>query len=143
MAQLYDRDIDENAWLEETADYVLSLGLPNLAATGLYDYLIEMGKSDKRALKSQVVRLIHHLLKFKYQSQKASGSWKSTCRDARNEIFDMLKDSPSLQSILLQYLQSDEVYDRAKDNAEDETGVAMPDDNPFTPEQIMDRTYFG
>ena len=137
------RDKDEQKWLEETAEYVKGLELPHLAEIGLYDFLVEMGNSDKRALRSQVTRLIHHLLKFTYQPSKASVSWRSSVRNARNEILDIVEFSPSLKRVLLDYLQDQEIYDRAKENAEDETGLDMPDDNPFTPEEILDRKFFG
>lgn len=137
------RDKDEQKWLEETADYVKGLDLPHLAEIGLYDYLVEMGKSDKRALHSQVIRLIVHLLKFRYQPSKATVSWETSVRSARKEIMSIVKFSPSLKKVLIDYLQDDEVYEEAKEDAEDETGLEMPDENPFTPEQILDRKFFG
>jgi hypothetical protein len=138
------REIDEHQWLEDTAEYVKNLNLPELAESGLYDYLVEMGNSDRKAIKSQLVRLILHLLKFRYQPKMASTSWKQSCISARREISLEIDASPSLKPYLLKLLQDDSVYEKAMEGAEDETGLEIfPEENPFTPEQIMDRKFFG
>jgi hypothetical protein len=137
------RHEDEHDWLESTAEFVKNLNLPELAEAGLYEYLVEMGNSERKGLESQVVRLIMHLLKFRYQPAMASNSWKISCVNARQEIRRTLKHSPSLQRYLLELLSDDDVYEDAREAAEEETSVKMPRSNPFKPEEIMDKSFFG
>lgn len=138
------REDDEHLWLQETADYVRNLELPELAEAGLYEYLVEMGNSNRKAIKSQLIRLVMHLLKFRYQPEMASMSWKQSCISARREISLEIDASPSLKPYLLKLLQDDGVYEKAREGAEDETGLEIfPEDNPFSPEQIFDRKFFG
>ena len=63
-----------------------------------------MGKSEKRALESQLERLHAHLLKWRLQSGKrhqdvaCERSWRATIRDARMRIEKILKENPGLGS---------------------------------------------
>jgi hypothetical protein len=73
----------------------------------------------------------------------ATVSWKNSCVNARQEIRRTLKHSPSLQRFLLELLSDDDVYEDAREAAEEETSVKMPRINPFKPEEIMDKSFFG
>jgi len=44
--------------------------------------------------------LIGHLLKWHYQPENRSKSWRVTIRNQRREIMDILEENPSLQSYL-------------------------------------------
>ena len=58
-----------------------------------------MGKSDKRALRSHLINLLHHLLKQNFcKHQKGnSNSWDASIDNSRLDILLILKDSPSLK----------------------------------------------
>jgi Domain of unknown function DUF29 len=97
-SELYDRDFV--LWTEQQAtalrrakDTSLPLDWENLA-----EEIESLGRSDRRELTSQIRRIIHHLLKI--ESSPAAGpqaGWRSTIRNARAEIEDVLRDSPSLR----------------------------------------------
>ncbi|MBD2614245.1 DUF29 family protein [Nostoc punctiforme FACHB-252] len=40
-----------------------------------------MGRSEKKALRSNLEVVVMHLLKCKYQIEKRSGSWRATIRE--------------------------------------------------------------
>ncbi|MEL7409120.1 MAG: DUF29 domain-containing protein, partial [Cyanobacteria bacterium J06558_2] len=72
-----------------------------------WDNLIEeiddMGKSQKLAVESLLLRLTEHLLKLKYwQAEKESnkGHWQSEVVNFRILLHKRLRDSPSLKAIL-------------------------------------------
>ncbi|UUO17643.1 DUF29 domain-containing protein [Dolichospermum heterosporum] len=55
------------------------------------DHILEslaesMGRSEKRAVISQLTRLILHIIKWKCQPEKRSASWVISIRSARGEI---------------------------------------------------------
>jgi len=55
-------------------------------------------KSDRRELRSQIRRILRHLLKLEATpSVEPRAGWRSTVLDARTEITDVLRDSPSLR----------------------------------------------
>jgi hypothetical protein len=79
-----------------------------------------------------------HLLKWDYQPEQRSGSWKSTIRTQRREIKFLLLDNPSFKRSIQDALIS--VYLDSKTSASDETGLpesAFPETCPYTVEQIM------
>ncbi len=50
-----------------------------------------MGKNDKNALKSNLRILLMHLLKYKYQPDKRTNSWKYTIIEHRIRLEDTFK----------------------------------------------------
>ncbi|PSB14057.1 DUF29 domain-containing protein [filamentous cyanobacterium CCP1] len=137
---LYDRDFYQ--WLTETA-YLLAEGrLSELDVTNLVDEIESMGKSQKRAIESYLSVLLLHLLKWNYQPDRRSGSWKSSIRNSRRAIQKRVQESPSLkpycESVFL------ECYDLARENAADETGLPIdlfPESPPFTIEQALSEKF--
>jgi hypothetical protein len=60
-------------------------------------YIIEaLSRSEKRAIKSQIIRLMKHVIKWKSQPEKRSRSWVVTIQNARTEIKDIQEETPSL-----------------------------------------------
>jgi len=103
----------------------------------------DMGKSDKRALSSYLKLLMVHLLKWRYQPKYRGISWKLSITNARDEIQDLLKDSPSLNAKVEQ-LMADR-YATARKRASLETGLApesFPNACPFSVEQLLDDEYW-
>ncbi len=71
----------------------LSLDWENLA-----EEIESLGKSLRRELRSHIRRILRHF--FKLEDSRAvepRAGWRSTIRDARTEIEDVLRDSPSLR----------------------------------------------
>ncbi len=67
------------------------------AKHGIEELIEALSRSDKRALRSQLVRLIMHVIKWKTQPERRSSSWVYTIESARMEILDLLADEPSLK----------------------------------------------
>jgi hypothetical protein len=133
---LYDRDFYQ--WLTETA-YLLAEGrLSELDVTNLIDEIESMGKSQKRAIESYLSVLLLHLLKWNYQPDRRSGSWKSSIRNSRRAIQKRVQESPSLKPYCASVFL--ECYALARENAADETGLPIdlfPESPPFTIEQAL------
>jgi len=95
---LYDRDFV--LWTEQQAALLrgakgsqLPLDWKNLA-----EEIESLGKSDRRELRSQVTRILRHLLKLAVSPTTGPrAGWQSTIREARIEIEDVLEDSPNLR----------------------------------------------
>jgi hypothetical protein len=109
----------------------------------LVDELENMSKRDKREILSRLKSLLMHLLKWKYQPQKRSGSWESSIRTNRDEIAQILIDSPSLKNYPVQVL--DQAYPLARKNAASETGLALtffPETCPFSIEDVLNQEFW-
>ena len=66
------------------------------ASNGIMELITALSRSEKRALKSQVIRLMKHIIKWESQPQQRSRSWVATIYHARNEIKDIQEETPSL-----------------------------------------------
>jgi hypothetical protein len=91
------------------------------AANGLEELIEALSKSERRALKSQLVRLMLHIIKWRTQPERRSLSWIASIEDARDEIADIREETPSLNDEVIKALWT-KVFVIAKRNAEAEMG---------------------
>ncbi|MEB3279528.1 MAG: DUF29 domain-containing protein [Lyngbya sp.] len=94
---------------------------PMEADVGLSVLIESMGKSKKLALKSQLIRLMSYVIKWKCKPQRRSPTWAVTILSARNEIEDIQEEVPSLNR---DYLESvwEQCFKKAAKQAEVEIG---------------------
>ena len=101
MAMLTKQDWD---WLATGSEYQMAVTIQQLlqenqvmeAKEGLESLIEAMGRNDRRALKSQLIRLMLHIIKWKCQPQKRTNSWAIIIFSARREIEDIQEEVPSL-----------------------------------------------
>lgn len=101
MARLTKQEWD---WLATGSEYQMAVMIQQLlqenqvmeATEGLESLIEAMGRNDRRALKSQLIRLMVHVIKWKCQPQKRSSSWAISILSARREIEDIQEEVPSL-----------------------------------------------
>lgn len=121
-------DQDTYAWALEQAALLRSGKLDQLDVEHLAEEIESMGKSERRALISQLARLLMHLLKWEYQPERRSRSWRLTIQDAQVKASRLLADNPSLKATLPELMAS--AYDDARRAAAIETDMepdAFPD----------------
>jgi Domain of unknown function DUF29 len=83
----------------QTAEAVQSLlqeGNTQEASIGLHALIAAMARTERQAVKSQLVRLMSHIIKWKTQLERRSRSWVLTILNARSEIEDSQEEMPSL-----------------------------------------------
>jgi hypothetical protein len=91
------------------------------ASTGL-DYLLEaIERSERRALKSQLIRLMMPIIKWNEQPSRRSRSWLQSILQSRQEIQDIQEETPSLTNQVIESLW-DQCFKRAKEYASVEMG---------------------
>lgn len=134
---LYERDYA--AWLEQQAALARAGKPALLDLANVAEELEDMSRRERRALESQLIRLLMHLLKWQFQPAFRSGSWHLSIRDSRRRIGRILRDSPSLRPYLPAVLK--DCYAAARGDAAAETGhpiTVFPQVCPYTPDQISD-----
>ena len=110
----------------------VDLDLANIA-----EEIESMGKRDRRSVSSYLQNVLLHLLKWRYQPERRGTSWRSSIRNGRRQIKQLILESPSLKPQLPAIVQ--EEYLAARENAADETGLPLttfPEECPFTLDQI-------
>jgi len=136
MTSTYEQDFYQ--WTQEQAELLKAGALSQLDVENLIEEIESMGKSQKRALISRMTVLLMHLLKWDYQPDRRTGSWKSTIITQRKEIKRLLKDNPGLKSIITEMLT--ETYLDAAEIASAETELpesTFPETCPYTVEHLM------
>lgn len=139
-ATLYDQDY--YLWLTKTAELIESGDFSQLDTQNLVEEIRDMGRSEKRAVESNLEVVLMHLLKLKYQSQKRSNSWLVTLFEHRRRLSRYLVDSPSLQ-LHLQEVFAD-CYTTARKKAALETELPLDtfeSESPFTTQETLDSEY--
>ncbi len=81
-ATLYDSDYLR--WLAETAELLCSGRLEQIDLLNLAEELDDMGRSEKRAVESNLEVLLRHLLKYQYQRDRRSNIWRFTILEHRD-----------------------------------------------------------
>jgi hypothetical protein len=87
LADLYAED--ETAWLEAMATLVHRRDLAGLDLDNLGEYLADMALRDRREVKSRLVVLLAHLLKWEFQREKRLRSWRTAVLTQRQELTDL------------------------------------------------------
>ncbi len=116
---LYETDFLQ--WIETTVEQLRLRDYANIDWENLIDEIEDMGRNERRRLKSNLIVILMHLLKWQHQPERRSSSWKGSIAEHRRRIRDDLKDSPSLKPYLEQIF--DECYLDAVEQAIAETDL--------------------
>lgn len=133
---------DFNIWLEETAKLLLENRWQEIDKEHLIEEISDLGKSEKRAISSQLIRLLLHLLKWQYQPQRLSDNWIDPITDARTQIELTIKDSPSLKNYPQEQLEDS--YEKARRQAAKQTGLIIstfPEECLYELELVLDEDW--
>ncbi len=121
MSKLYSTDF--STWISQTAQLLRERRWHDIDVANLIDEVEDLGKSERRAISSQLTRLLLHLLKWQYQPQRRSDSWLDSITDARTQIDLAINDSPSLKGYPAEQLE--ESYRRARRQAAIQTKLEI------------------
>lgn len=142
---------DFYAWAREQAGALRRLAetRPNVEVdwANLIEEVESLGKSDLRAVESQLRRVMEHCLKLAYsRAVDPRRGWLNSIDDARAEIASRMSASlrpeaearlDSLYSVAIGRVRRDlEAY------GEQEAAAAIPDQCPFTFEQLIERRWY-
>ncbi|MGH8001795.1 MAG: DUF29 domain-containing protein [Brasilonema sp.] len=150
---LYDRDLQ--LWIEQTIGQLKNREFESLDIEHLIEELIDLGKSEKNALRSNLTILLAHLLKLRVQHDvpdMMKASWYSSVLEHRQRVLNNLADTPSLKSYLVEALEKAYLDGRKlaiKEGKLAKFGVCVPPESeypmicPFSVEQILDEDFYG
>ncbi len=142
LQTLYEQDF--YAWVEQTAALLQSHQWDALDLEHLIEEVVDLGRSQQRALQSALRLVLLHLLEWKYHERR-SQSWQVTITRERLNIDELLQESLSLRRFLNDVEWINTTYQRARREAMVETGLS--EDNlaiacPFTVDEILDLDFY-
>ena len=144
---LYDEDF--LAWTKEQAEALRSAtrGGSNQALDwdNLAEEIESLGSSQKLAMSSQMRRIVHHLLKLQFSpARDPRRGWSESIIDARSEIEDLLRNSPSLKTeidaclgLVLRHGARKAVFDLERHDGIDPSLAARIRATSYTADQIL------
>ena len=119
--KLYDRDFSQ--WAEMTAQLLEEKRFDDIDLENLVEEVRALSRSDKREIRSRLIKLLSHLLKYNYQPQKQTDSWVSTISEQRRQILLIFEDSPSLRNYYDEFFNA--CYEKARIEAAQEPKLAI------------------
>lgn len=149
LATLYQTDYA--TWAQRNAELLREHRFDEIDIEHLLEELSDMSKSDRRELRSRLLVLLAHLLKWEYQYHRLSerwrefkgDSWRVTIIEQRDRIQKRLKKTPGLQPILVATIT--EAYADAVELASKESQLppaTFPEACPYSASRILDDAYY-
>jgi len=137
----YEQDF--YAWTQAQAALLRVGRLAELDLEHLAEEIESMGARDRRELINRLTLLLAHLLKWQYQPERRSTSWRLTINEQRRQLRLLLDDSPSLRARLDEFLSR--AYGGGVQVALEETGFLQspfPATCPYTAERVLNSDYW-
>jgi hypothetical protein len=133
---LYDTDF--YAWTQAQAAALRAKDWTALDLEHVAEEIESMGKRDRRAVECYLEVRLRHGLKWVYQPERRSGSWRRTLTVSRQRLARLLRDHHTLRAELAELLPS--AYADARELAAAETSLPLatfPEACPWRPEQVL------
>jgi hypothetical protein len=136
-------DGDYHAWVLEQIELLERGHFGYLDTENLIDELKGLAVTEQQEIESRLTVLLQHLLKWEFQPERRSNSWRATILEQRFRINRVLLRSPSLRRHPAMAL--DQEYRLARLRAADEAGLPLdrlPKQCPYTASQALDETFW-
>ena len=137
----YDQDFA--LWSSEQAALLRARHFDAVDFVNVAEEIESLGRSDEDEIENRLNVLVMHLLKWRYQAQNRSPSWRATIIEQRSRILKRLSKSPSLKRYPGEVLSEEYVTARLRAAGETELPEAtFPETCPFTIDQVLDKSFY-
>ena len=140
-----DYDTDFALWSEQQAKALRRRASNEIDWEHVAEEIESLGKSDKREIRSRLAVICAHLLKWQYQPDARSNGWRGSVAEVRDQIADLLEESPSLKEYPAGQLSEPRggAYAQGRKRAALQSGIAdLPSTCPWTIEQVLDSDFW-
>ena len=147
LDDLYERDF--YTWTQRQADALRRAAEAQVNTPEALDWanvaeeIESMGREQAAKLRSSYRVLLMHLLKWQFQPNLQSRSWRATIARERGDAAEHLMENPGLKPRQEELFVA--AYRRARKEAVVETGLLLkmfPETCPFTIEQALDDDFW-
>jgi hypothetical protein len=138
-----DYDTDFYTWTQAQAAALRAKDWAALDLDHLAEEIDALGNEQRHAVQSHLRILLWHLLKWAYQPDHRTTSWRLSILNARDEIDARLARNPGLRPDVPALLQW--AYPRARKAAAAETELPLepfPEACPWTVAQVLDEDFW-
>ena len=89
---LYERDF--NLWVDEQVTLLEAGAFPRLDLANLIEEIRDMARRQRRAIRSDLIVVLTHLLKWRHQPEQRLTGWAGSIVEHRRRIRDEIEESP-------------------------------------------------
>ncbi len=140
---LHSYEQDFFAWSEEQGRLLKARSRAGLDWDNLAEEIESLGRSQRSEIRSRLIVLLHHLLKWHFQPSGRKLGWRASIAEARNRVNQELLDSPSLRSYPETVLGKQYEVARLKAAAQTHLPLdALPAECPYSLTEILDEDFF-
>ena len=116
------------------------------ALEGLDELIDSMSKIAIREMRSHLLIIMIHILRWKHQPQKRSRSWYSSILNARFEIDEVQEETPSVTRKAIEF-EWEKVFKKAISQSADEMGMSRDEERKYNPEiltweEVFEKEYY-
>jgi len=143
MATSLLHDLDFYAWTQQQVELLKSGNLVEVDFKHLIQEIESRGASERRELINRLAILLAHLLKWHHQPSFRGRSWQLTIKEQRRQLQRLLKDNPSLQARLEEFISDaylDSILLAAKETGLEES--AFPGQCPYTQDNLLSPEFY-
>ncbi len=140
---LYEKDVVR--WAREQARLLREGDFAHLDIEHIADEIEDVGKAEQREFASRMSVLLAHLLKWRFQPQLRTKSWRDTIDIQRKSIARRIEATLSLEATLRDSEWQDDIWLDALNAAIAETGLdraVFPAAFPLPIEQALDPEFW-
>jgi hypothetical protein len=133
---------DFAAWLQAQAELLRERRFDELDVEHLVEEVEGVGKSEFQALTSALRLILLHMMKWDYQPELRSRSWRTTIHTQRKAVAKRLIQNPSYRSRVAEAVA--DAYDDVPAEVEKETTIPaerLPQACPYSWDEIMTRLH--
>ncbi len=135
---LYDQDF--YAWTQRQVELMRSGRLAELDIEHLIEEIESLGRQERQELRNRLGVLLGHLLKWHYQPEARSKSWRATIQEQRQEIRRQIEENSSLKPYLSEAIEIG--YEKGLSLVDRETPLdpkQLPQSCPFSEAEIFEK----
>lgn len=126
---LYEQDF--SLWVKDTVQKLKAKNTENLDWEHLIEEIEGLTRRDRREIKHRLITLFEHALKRRYVPlNDCYRGWELTIKRTQSKLQDILDDSPSLRSYILEIIPN--CYREALENVRIEYDSLFPDEYVFS-----------
>jgi hypothetical protein len=141
VPSLYETDL--YAWSQDQSARLRAQASTAIDWEHVAEEIESVGESERSEIESRMAVLLLHLLKWQFQPEQRSGSWRSTMIEQRGRLAKRVRRSPSLKHYPAEVLA--EEYGYARPKAASETGLpeaTFPIRCPYTVAELFDLAFY-
>jgi hypothetical protein len=135
-------DDDFALWAAEQGALLRARKFDRVDLENLAEEIEDLGRSGRHEIGSRLEVLLQHLLKWEFQPEGRTRSWRATILEQRSRIADVIEESPSLRTYPATRLERAYILGRNEAITDTELNeTVFPEACPYSIDRVLDLSF--